>query len=530
MQVEVLQDALDAGARCGPAAAAAVALAWDRPCVVVDGHAPFGILDANDAWLTVCGFEREEVVGKTLKILQGPATQKAGLDRLIEAVQSGASQFEEVLTNYTALGTPFQNELTVNAVGHKGGRFFVCHSTITLNLKRCVPEPVPMLADRLATARGIGRASCRRVGLCDVLRQGHVNRFGCLLSFTTLRRFQVVSRACRAWAKQVLLTLPRPLAIAVSDGTGEAAGVRQFCPTTLTWERSFGAIPHEMPECVSATMLSDGRVLVLTGDNAKEQPFDDFAVVTMRGRDGGWTAMPQIDYEVGCSGMCVALLNDSVLAMGGCKYDAATDKEVAMTKVQLLNMTEPESEWECVAPMLEGRGCAAGALMVDGRVIVCGGIGDGDNVLPTAEVYDPYVNAWTKLPDMAAGHIYHSVCVSATGIVVVGAGYALAGCPNCPIARVETYDRLSNTWSSLPDPCGTYVRGGLCAFGNDIIIAGGLDTYENEQDDGHLTEIFDADAAKWLSLPMKLPRRERKPLIPVSQGFAMLCERLHARE
>ena len=101
-----------------------------RPAVLVDGVAPFPILDANGKWLSTCKFELEQVVGKTLKILQGPATEKEQLSTLMRGVIE-RSAVQVTLTNYDATKKPFRNALTVEPVEVNGRECFLATSVTT---------------------------------------------------------------------------------------------------------------------------------------------------------------------------------------------------------------------------------------------------------------------------------------------------------------------------------------------------------------------------------------------------------------
>jgi len=60
----------------------------------------------NQAFETLSGYTSQEVLGKSPRILQGSATDKATLDRLSEAMKSG-SVFEGKAINYKKDGTAF---------------------------------------------------------------------------------------------------------------------------------------------------------------------------------------------------------------------------------------------------------------------------------------------------------------------------------------------------------------------------------------------------------------------------------------
>ena len=45
--------------------------------ILTSANPPHNILDINQKWIDACLLERQEVVGKTLAVVQGPATEKA---------------------------------------------------------------------------------------------------------------------------------------------------------------------------------------------------------------------------------------------------------------------------------------------------------------------------------------------------------------------------------------------------------------------------------------------------------------------
>ena len=73
------------------------------------------IVFVNEAFARSTGFSREEAVGKSPRILQGPGTSRAELDRIRTALQQGAPIRAE-LVNYTKAGAPYQVELEISPV------------------------------------------------------------------------------------------------------------------------------------------------------------------------------------------------------------------------------------------------------------------------------------------------------------------------------------------------------------------------------------------------------------------------------
>ena len=49
-------------------------------------QAPFPVVDVNDLWLQQCAFQREEVIGKTMRLIQGPQTEGEEVGRLMDTI------------------------------------------------------------------------------------------------------------------------------------------------------------------------------------------------------------------------------------------------------------------------------------------------------------------------------------------------------------------------------------------------------------------------------------------------------------
>jgi len=74
--------------------------------LVTDASKAGKIIYANKAFRALTGHDPASVVGKTPRILQGPATDKKVLKRLVDALERGA-RFEGRAINYRKDGTPF---------------------------------------------------------------------------------------------------------------------------------------------------------------------------------------------------------------------------------------------------------------------------------------------------------------------------------------------------------------------------------------------------------------------------------------
>ena len=66
--------------------------------------APCHVDDANDAWCKLWGFSKEEVVGRSVKLLQGPSTNEHILADLLDAARKGLDKQCEIIA-YTKQGS-----------------------------------------------------------------------------------------------------------------------------------------------------------------------------------------------------------------------------------------------------------------------------------------------------------------------------------------------------------------------------------------------------------------------------------------
>ena len=85
----------------------------------IDNPGP-AIIYVNQAFVTTTGYTREEVLGRTPRILQGPATDRSQLDVLRAAMTSWQSVTVEVI-NYKKNGSPFWVEISLAPIADSTG-------------------------------------------------------------------------------------------------------------------------------------------------------------------------------------------------------------------------------------------------------------------------------------------------------------------------------------------------------------------------------------------------------------------------
>jgi len=81
---------------------------------------PFEVMWASCDWLDFCGFANEDVVGKSLKVIQGPETDADSIVALMDAVARHDS-INLRLTNYTRNGIPFDHDVEVQPLKNSSG-------------------------------------------------------------------------------------------------------------------------------------------------------------------------------------------------------------------------------------------------------------------------------------------------------------------------------------------------------------------------------------------------------------------------
>jgi N-acetylneuraminic acid mutarotase len=108
----------------------------------------------------------------------------------------------------------------------------------------------------------------------------------------------------------------------------------------------------------------------------------------------------------------------------------------------------------------------------DGRVLLVGGYGSSDALIPmrSVELFDPSTGTWSVGASLHVPRARHAAALLADGRVVV-----LGGFLDGPLGSVEIYDPLANQWTlgePLPMPMHDHAAS---AVGSQIILSGGAE-------------------------------------------------------
>lgn len=102
--------------------------------IITDPRRPDNpIVFANDAFLRLTGYERNEVLGRNCRFLQGPKTDKVEIDKVRQAI-AGTTDVSVDLLNYRKDGSTFWNALYISPVSNDRGElqfFFASQLDVT---------------------------------------------------------------------------------------------------------------------------------------------------------------------------------------------------------------------------------------------------------------------------------------------------------------------------------------------------------------------------------------------------------------
>ena len=114
---------------CGkPMPSPRLQLPEDEPRILSAGVAPYPIVDVNEMWLSNCDFTRDEVVGRTFTILQGPDTEPEVVYKMMNALQH-RKNFSGTMTNYTRGRKSMSNTMLIVPVAVVGSDKYYFIST-----------------------------------------------------------------------------------------------------------------------------------------------------------------------------------------------------------------------------------------------------------------------------------------------------------------------------------------------------------------------------------------------------------------
>ncbi|WP_437833128.1 kelch repeat-containing protein [Sorangium sp. So ce1153] len=327
----------------------------------------------------------------------------------------------------------------------------------------------PMLADRTehtATTLLDGRVLVAggRLSRADVLL-GDAELFnpasGAWLLAASMNTARTQHTATLLWDGRVLV-------VGGQDIAGELRGAELFDPASGVWSPS---LMHTLHTGHTATLLRDGRVLVAGGYGPSQ---------SMSGRtelldrvevfdpgSGMWE--PAVPMLFAREQHSATLLSDGrVLVAGGAGATGVLDTA---------EVFDPASgTWLPVAPMLTTRSRHTATSLRDGRVLVTGGFG-GAEPLDSAEVFDPASGTWLPVAPMLITRVAHTATLLPDGRMLVTGGTQL-GFGERYLDSAEAFDPASGTWLPLGPMLTTRAHHTATLVSDGRVLVVGGDSYD----------------------------------------------------
>ncbi len=260
----------------------------------------------------------------------------------------------------------------------------------------------------------------------------------------------------------------------------------------------------------TATLLPDGTVLVVGGGGsllglplASTQLYDPAT--------NGWSASGTMA-ETRAGHTATMLLDGMVLVVGGA---IDPDGEQVLASAELF---DPGSGARKVVEEMSGpRSGHTATLLPDGRVLIVGGYGRfvspmESSTLASAELYDAGSGKWTTVGNTADPRSGHTATLLPDGTVLVAGGSAGYG---RAVASAEVYDPGDGSWSAVEGlSVARYDHTATLLANGTVLITGGID------DDTDLTsaELYDPGIGQWTATASLATPRSRHSATLLNDG------------
>jgi N-acetylneuraminic acid mutarotase len=250
-------------------------------------------------------------------------------------------------------------------------------------------------------------------------------------------------------------------------------------------------------QSVPAVAVFDGGSVMIAGGWKGNSPISDAEILD--GTTGAFIGIPQM-LSPRYNATATDIGNGRVLVAGGWNsYDSNSKVFTATSSSEIFD--RGSGHWSWAAPMSTPRALATATRLPDGRVLVVGGDetwqgadsnGASQQVLSSAEIYDPVAGSWQSAGAMSVPRATHSAALLPNGRVLVTGGWSDGN--EFGLASTEEY--LPGTgWQKASDMPDAHAQARLVTLPDGRLLeVGGVDSANNTT---AKTDLYDPDSGTW---------------------------------
>lgn len=288
--------------------------------------------------------------------------------------------------------------------------------------------------------------------------------------------------AARRGHTATLLPDGRVLVAGGSTPEFAVATAELYDPRTGTWTATGSML--EPRTFHTATLLDDGTVLVAGGTPEAPDGRSLASAELYDPRTGSWTAVGSM-HDRRAAHAATLLLDGRVLVVGG--DDVREHTRVGLTSAELY---DPRTGAWLETGSTHGQYSLHDAILMPyGQVLVAQGWSFD---APSAELYDPSTGSWRLTSPMAKPQWGATVTLLQSGTVLVAGGADCNGDP-CFTSRAQLYNPGSDTWTATGSLLGVRkFHSATLLLGGTVLVTGGSDGHAGADWDRLATaELYD---------------------------------------
>jgi N-acetylneuraminic acid mutarotase len=227
-----------------------------------------------------------------------------------------------------------------------------------------------------------------------------------------------------------------------------------YDPDTGVWQRADSMLTGRSYH--ASTLLVDGTVLAAGGDadvstSERYYPNENNGSLIGRWKSTGKLNFPRSSHTATMLSNSTQPLYGKVLVTGGFFTSPSDPAHLGMTYSSCELYDPSTGLWEMTGSLNVGRFLHTATLLPDGKILVVGGytrINLADELVSTAELFDPVTAAWSPAGTLSTPRASHTATLLPDGRVLVMGGESALGTEN---KSTELYDPATKTWTTSGD-------------------------------------------------------------------------------